>query len=54
MSVLITILILAAVCWFVFWLADNIAFPAPVGMILKAVVAILVIIKALSLVGIGI
>jgi len=53
MSTLITILILALVVWFVFWICDAVPVPAPFNWVLKAIVAILVIIKVLSLVGIG-
>lgn len=48
-----TVLIIALVVWFVFWMCDSIPLPAPFGTILKAIVAILAIVKVLALIGIG-
>lgn len=53
MSTIIALLVLFIACWVVFWLCDNIAAPAPFGIILKVIVAIFAIVKALALVGIS-
>jgi hypothetical protein len=53
MSPLISIIILAAILWFVFWAVDAGGVPAPMNWMIKLVVALLVIVKALALIGIG-
>jgi hypothetical protein len=53
MSPLLSLLVLAIVVWFIFWLVDSIPAPTPINFIVKAVVAVLAIVKALAIAGLG-
>lgn len=52
-SPLIVLIILAAVAYFVFWLVDSTGVPAPMNWLIKLIVALFMIIKALALIGIA-
>lgn len=47
-ATLISIVVLALVVWFVFWLVDTIGIGEPFNKIIKVVVAVLAIVKVLG------
>lgn len=52
MATLISLLILVLVVVILFWLVDAVPLPAPVNMIVKAIIAIIAIIEIIHYLGV--